>query len=288
MPATYSVEAQSNLESAINITTPLIDRAQVWWNHSYVYRRLLTLSVPRTGLPAGHVLTVYLPRSVYSQGKVRQDFEDIEVLYMNSPIPEDWTVLGRLITSEAGFYRIDTELSFALSAESVNYGRLFVYYGNPNLYNQPVRPFYSYDSWPLTANYNSEFIAYTKPGIDWIDGVSETKNAKATFSFWGSQARLYMVTGPDKGIAEVQLDEGDWVPYDTYDSVTGSSLVYEVTGLESGKHQIKVRVSGAKRASSSSSKIELDYFSYRNHSIYTDVKEEHDESMLWSGAVLGV
>ena len=288
MTHTYSVEAQSNLESTVEVAIPLIDRAQVWWNHNYVYRRLLSLIIPRTGLPEGHVLSVYLPKSIFTQGKVRSDFEDIEVLYMNSAIPEDWTVLGRSVTAEAGFYRVDTELGFDLSPESVNYGRLFVYYGNPNLLDQPVRPSYTYDQWPLTANPDSEYIAYTRPGIDWVDGVSSTKDAKATFSFWGPQARLYLVKGPNKGFVEVQLDEGDWLSYDTFNHTSTSSLVYEVSGLGDGKHQIKVRVSGEKRGSSSDNKVEIDYFSYRNHSTFTDIKEEQDESLLWSGAMLGV
>lgn len=288
MSHTFSVNAQSSLQSAVEIAIPLIDRAQVWWNHSYVYRRLLSLTVPRTGLPEGHVLSIYLPKSIFTQGKIRSDFEDIEVLYMNSAIPEDWVVLGRSVTPEAGFYRVDTELSFNLLPDSVNYGKLFVYYGNPNLLDQPIRPAYIYDSWPLIATPDSENIAYTRPGIDWVNGVSSTKDAKATFTFWGPQVRLYLVKGPDKGFVEIQLDEGDWVSYDTYNHISTSSLIYEVSGLGDGKHRIKVRVPGEKRGSSSDNKVEIDYFSYRNHSIFTDIKEEQDESLLWSGAMLGV
>lgn len=288
MTHTYSVEAQSNIDSSVDIGIPLIDRAQVWWNHNYVYRRLLSLSVSRTGIPSGHILTVYLPRSIFTQGKVREDFEDVEVLYMDSAIPEEWTVLGRSVTSEAGFYRVDTELAFDLDPETINYGKLFVYYGNPNLVDQPVRPSYAYDQWPLTANPDSEFVSYTKPGIDWIDGKSSTKDAKATFSFWGPQVRVYLVKGPDKGIVEIQLDDGNWIAYDTYANTVSSSLIYEVSDLASSKHQVKIRASGTKRGSSSSVEVEIDHFSYRNHSTYTDIKEEQDESLLWAGSVLGV
>lgn len=301
-PASITIDQQARISGAINLdkyftlnvdysavgelalTLPVITRAQPWWNHNYLYRRVLDFTVSPTGLPADHPVTIYVPKNIYLQGKSRGDNEDIEVVYLETEVPENWILLGRQVTDNELYFKIDTEIPVELLGDSVNNSRLFVYYGNAKLANVTARPSYSINEWPLTASYDSKYVSYTK---GWEAGVSSTPREKAVFVFYGPHARLNCAVGPDKGIAEVQIDNGEWENIDLYRHTAASEYVYTTEELGEGRHQFRVRVTGDKNPSSTGTEVQILSFGYRNHSTWIDVREEHDETLLWGGSTVG-
>lgn len=267
-------------------STPVISRAQPWWDHDYMYRRKLEFTTYPTGLPEDHPVTAYIPRNIYYQGKVRQDYEDLEVVYLETVVPENWIIVGRNVIEEEYKLKIETYLPVDIDGNTLDVSRLFVYYGNPRLTDAISRPSYTLDEWPLTATYESKYVTYTR---EWVDGVSDTPREKAVFVFYGPHARVKCMVGPEEGIVEFQVDNDPWVSVDLYDHVTASEqIVFTTEELDAGRHQLRVRVTGQKNPTSTSTRVRIREFNYRNHSTWVDIKEEHDETLLWGGSMVGV
>lgn len=265
---------------------PVIHRAQPWWDHDYLYRRVLEFTTSPTGLPEDHPVTIRIPRNIYYQGKVRTDYEDIEVVYLEVETPESWTVVGRNIITEEYDLKIETYLPAAIDGNTLDSARLFVYYGNPRLTDSPDRPSYVLDEWPLTAERDSKYVTYTKY---WDDGVSDVPREKAVFVFYGPHARVHCMVGPDEGIAEFQVDNGPWTSVDLYSHLAAQQqIVFTTEELGEGRHQLRTRVTGQKNASSNGTRVRIMEYNYRNHSTWIDIKEEHDETLLWGGSMVGV
>lgn len=265
---------------------PVITRAQPWWDHDYLYRRVLEFTVSPTGLPEDHIVTVHVPKNIYYQGKTRGDYEDIEVLYLETVVPENWVKLGRLITEEEYTLKIDTAIPVDLDGNSFNSRRLFVYYGNPRLTDVTSRPAYTLDEYPLTAAYDSKYVTYTR---NWNDGTSDTPREKAVFVFYGPHAKVQCYVGTEEGIAEFQIDNGAWTSVDLYrHEETHQEVVFSTGELGEGRHQLRTRVTGQKNPASKNTRVRIAEFNYRNHSVWEDIKEEHDETLLWGGSMVGV
>lgn len=266
-----------------------INRAQIWWNHSYIYRRATKIEVnPDEGLPSGHSASFLLPKTVLSQNKIRIDRQDIEVAYLRSSVPESWQLIGRSIEDFAEYYKITFTIQEAIAPGSTC-SDYYIYYGNPELKNRPERPAPDFSMWFITEEYDSNKITYTRPGEHWIDGESNVTGARATYKFWGPEFRVFMDKGPSCGFVGITIDDVHEYLVDLFsfdDEV--SSLVFRALDLGSGEHRVELRVAGEKNPVSSGfsvklSKIESDY-----HSIISDVAEQHDEALFWGGSVAGV
>jgi hypothetical protein len=293
MTAINGSPTQFNLTFSFSLAgTGTIDRAQAWWNHLYPYRRRIKITAPPSGLEAGHPITVYLDRaSIVGQNKVLGSFEDMEVLYLASSAPEHWKAVSRNITETDTQIIVKFDTVAALAENAVSDAAYYVYYGNKSLKNKPLTRTYTpaTRTYPLTVNWNDPGITFTRAGQWWSDNVSDVRHAKASFSFYGDQIKLHADKGPAYGIAEVQIDDGAWEQVDLYansSNAVSDTEVYNQTGLSEDRHTIRVRVSGNKNPSASSTQINLTKITYRKNPTVVDVKEETDATMLW-GSIFG-
>lgn len=275
----------------------VLTQAQPWWSHLWRYRRPLTFTSYPTGLPEDHIVTVFIPREINQQGKVRSDLEDLEIMYLTSTSPAQWVQLGRNVTSTATFYQVDFQLPFDMEPndntmlfEGINVNeRLYAYYGNPNQTSNQSRPSYGGSEWPLEALYDDPYVTYTYPGIQWIDGYTEKPGARAAFSFYGPQARLYCDVSPSGGMIEVQTDNGDWTSIDLYSPTDqGSTIVHTTDGLSLTEHVLRVRLMPRANPAALANSVQINKFGYRNHSTFFNLTEEHDETLFWSGGMGGM
>jgi len=270
----------------------LIARSQIWWDSSYSCRRNLTIVAPPDGLPSGHPISAFIPSQVYYQGKVQASFNDLEVLYLSSEIPEVWIKVPRVVEKVSNYFRVRFNLREEISDSEEN-GNYYIYYSNPfketsystgNPYSTSIDEL----DWPLSVGYDSENISYTRPGEDWVLGLSSTSNARATLQFYGPQAQILMDKGPNFGIVSVQVDSGEWYNIDLYSAaLVQNSIIYTAYQLGDGMHEIRVKVSGSKNPASSSANCQLRGFNYKNHSVATTSNEEHYEGFGWNGIISG-
>lgn len=275
----------------------VVYQSQTWWSHLWRYRRPLTFTAYPTGLPEDHIVSVLIPREIYRQGKVRSDLEDLEVMYLTSTSPERWVQLGRQVSSLPLYYQVDFQLPFDMDDgdntmlfEGVNvHERLYAYYGNPNQASNQVRPAYSGEEWPLEALHDDLNVTYTYPGIHWIDGYTAKPGARAAFSFYGPQARVYCNVDENGGMIEVQVDDGEWTSVDLYSpSDEGSEIVYTAEDLALGEHTMRVKLGPRSHPAALSNSVQINKFEYRNHSTFFNETEEHDETLFWSGGMGGI
>ena len=87
------------------------------------------------------------------------------------------------------------------------------------------------------------------------------KGSVARLTFTGSSVAWVSTVGPDTGKAEVWLDGVKMKTVDLYrPEVNARRVVFNATNLTVGSHTIEIRVLGAKNASSSARRIDLDGF----------------------------
>lgn len=285
----FNVDIQPfSLETRLDvIPDPVIERAQPWWNRTYPYRRATKLIATPQGLEKNHTVTTLVPRSIYAQNKVLLTLADLEVAYLISEVPEQWVVLARTVETLPFYYKVSFNLVEALLSNEIT-TRYYIYYGNLALLNQPTRGGYISGEWPLFVLPSSPEISYTQSGNLWRDGYSETRYAKAYFGFYGPQVRFYAAIGPNYGIAEVQIDSGNWIPVDLYNALElPSRIVYTHSGLSEGRHELRIRVSGNKNPNSNGTGVRLTGIGYRKHSIAEDVREEQYATFMWGGGMGG-
>lgn len=91
------------------------------------------------------------------------------------------------------------------------------------------------------------------------DMSSEQAGAYAEFTFTGTQAKLYGITGNWCGLAQVQVDQSAPVQIDTYSAQPqDQALLYDTGELPYGQHTVLLRVLGSKNEASSGCWIEFD------------------------------
>lgn len=292
---TYTIEPQElnisvDFEQAGEVS---IVRSQIWWNNAYSARRNLKITAPPDGLPKNHPITVFVPKSIYTQGKVQSDLKDLEVLYLVDTVPDVWRRLPRSVESVSNYYRIrflvQDDLGGGSSTESY-----YVYYANP--FRNAVYPLgnpYIYSiselDWPLEALYSDSSVSYTRPGEHWKSGESDTPEAKASFQFYGPQVKIIMDKGPSFGIVEVQVDSSGWEEIDLYNpTLLQSQEIFLKGQLGDGIHNVRIKVTGRKNPASSSANVKLKSFKYKKHSIAQDLKEDQYSNYNWSGRIAGV
>lgn len=279
-----------------------------WWNGKYAFRKGFavnnTVSSP---FPAGHPITVTLGYDVLSEPKVRADFKDLEVVYVDMStstpafirIPRfiEFTSANLEITFDAvdsinvqssddTYYFTYPAGNSLLTADDCSY---FIYYGNFALNNVSTLPtLYTPASWPVQVARDGLGVAFKKPNESWDDGVSLVDGAEATFSFYGEKVRLLSSKGPSYGIAEIAVDNDTWEDVSLYaDDDTGPVVVFAKTNLIGGWHTLKIRASGRKSPKSSDAKINIGQFEYYRSIDFDTSGEEINPNLFWVSYVVG-
>jgi hypothetical protein len=89
--------------------------------------------------------------------------------------------------------------------------------------------------------------------------VGSSAGSTASFTFQGTQARLFGTDSPLGGIATVQVDNGSPVTIDTYDADTANQQLWFDTGpLPAGRHTIRIRATGRHDHLSGAAVVTLD------------------------------
>jgi hypothetical protein len=108
-----------------------------------------------------------------------------------------------------------------------------------------------------------------------------TAGASVTLPFRGTAISWVGYTGPDGGIANVQIDGGAATAVDTYSPTAKyQPVVFTAGGLSDANHTITITATGQKNAASSSSRIVVDAFDVINPGRRY---EENDPSIVFSG-----
>jgi hypothetical protein len=138
--------------------------------------------------------------------------------------------------------------------------------------------------------------AWTKSqeGFPWSgSGVSNTPElpvtaqettdagASVTLPFRGTAIGWVGYTGPDGGIATVQIDGGAPTQVDTYSATAKyQPVIFTAGGLSDANHTLTITATGNKNAASSSTRIVVDAFDVINNGRRF---EENDPSIVFSG-----
>jgi len=124
--------------------------------------------------------------------------------------------------------------------------------------------------------------------------AQETTNAGATvtLTFRGTAISWVGYTGPDGGIATVQVDGGAATQVDTYTPTAKyQPVVFTASGLSDANHTLTITATGQKNAASSSSRIVVDAFDVINPgrryeesdpSVSTTGSWDNRDSRVWS------
>jgi hypothetical protein len=110
---------------------------------------------------------------------------------------------------------------------------------------------------------------------------TSTAGATVTLPFRGSSISWIGDTGPDGGIATVQIDGGTPVEVDTYSpTIEVQEAVFTSSGLSDGSHTLTITATGNKNAASSGSRIAVDAFDVMTPAVRA---EEYDSSITYTG-----
>lgn len=235
-----------------------------WWNTSYLFRKELVLTtIASDSSPESSIVEIDLNISFnISKGTIRSDTEDIELVHETADASPSYTVLGRDVTQTTnvvGDVGDVWRIRFETNAAIPDTGKVYMYYGNSDLSNQPSRPAYTYRSRPITTSFDDLSVSYTRPEEHWVDGVSFTPNAVATFAFYGPSVEVVFESGTDKGIADIEafanaVDIPLGMVWDTYNPfVSETSAVATLAdslALSSLRHEIQITVLGESNPSS--------------------------------------
>jgi hypothetical protein len=63
--------------------------------------------------------------------------------------------------------------------------------------------------------------------------------------------------------------------------------VLEQTGLAPGVHYLRIKDTGQKHVSSSGTHVNIEAINYRKHGLIENIREESNNSLLWSSIVGG-
>jgi hypothetical protein len=278
-----------NMYATLTLSTPVLNRSQVWWDDRFPYRRPITIVAPPTGLEEGHPVKLVLSSDLVTRGKIEADLDDIQIAQITDYAPERWRVLSRKAEATTEGIIVTFDLKEAIEPDEISEREYFIHYGFKATTGMPRTKDYVDNPYPVLVEPDDAGISYTRPDNHWADGVSGISQAKATFVFYGDQVRLYSDKGPNAGIAEIQIDDEDWVMVDTYASAAAADqIIFERTGLDNMKHTLRVRVSGEKNSSSTSNTINIKKITYRKYVVVTNTKEELDPRMMWTSVFGGV
>lgn len=237
-----------------------------WWNTSYSIRRSLEIINTSTDpIPADNAIYLVLDFSkMNALNKVKDDFEDIEILFWDYGLATPaWTVLPRATSYDSSTGELIVLFNTVYEIATQDILNYYIYYTNPSLKDQVDRPGFAYSTYAQTATPQNGGIMFSRPTEDWLGGTSLKVNARAAFVFYGSNIGIVFNKGNNKGIVEVSIDGGFFQNIDTYSNIDEEYL-YELE-LTVGKHYVRFRVTGDKNPSSSDSIIEIVQINYSRY-----------------------
>lgn len=244
-----------------------------WWNTSYSIRKKIAIDLSDTvGVSSGDPLYVTIDRpNLLLLNKIRSDFEDIEIVYWNEDTLT-WSVLGRDIeyNSQRGYFTV--VFNTIIDIQTIN-NDYYIYYCNPSLKDQAVRPTYIPSTFSTIATPTNGGIMFTKPTEDWDGGVSKYPNSRAAFSFYGKNVKFIFQGRSDGGIVDIKTPTLASQFYDTYsNSEEDIEIIYQFNDVE--KNTIRLRATGDKNPTSNGFVIELKRIEY---SRYTEINVSSEE-----------
>lgn len=230
-----------------------------WWLAQYLYRRKVRLQSPEgESVPSGHPVIVDIHPKVLNHGrKVREDFEDIEVIHV---VGAQLYVLYREVQQKLdGTIQVAFELQEEIPKNSTSEEAYYIYHGNLELIDPPLRPLRNGElpllapvGWKLADFDDSEwtFPTIANPSSISTDNWPDTPAVKydppnnlAFYRRWmapdySGPARMYLVAEVDTEV-QVFLD-GELVLQKQTDQVGifDKSIPYE------GNQQLAISVSG--------------------------------------------
>ena len=236
-----------------------------WWNTSYSIRRNINIINESTQtIVAGNPISLILDNSKLNRlNKIREDFDDIEILFWDYKLATPaWTVLARETSYDSETDELTVIFNLVYDIQTQDILNYFIYYANPSLKNQSTRPEYESVTYARTALPGSG-IMLSRPTEDWSEGTSLKINARAAFTFYGTNAVIFFDAGNDKGIVELSVDDGPFEYIDLYSNIHLS--ITHTLELDVGKHYVRFRVTGDKNPSSSGWTVDIvgiDYSEY--------------------------
>ncbi len=119
--------------------------------------------------------------------------------------------------------------------------------------------------WKLVENWNPEDGTGTRPNYVNVPMlVSQDVGSLLEFQFRGNAVGIAVAAGPDAGVIEFRIDEGDWQKQDLFTRWSLSlHLPWYYTlaaGLEDGEHTLQIRLSGEKNPQSIGTACRIRYF----------------------------
>jgi len=110
--------------------------------------------------------------------------------------------------------------------------------------------------WKLIENWNPEDGKGTRANYVNVPMlVGQEKGSRLEFKFNGNAVGIAVAAGPDAGIVECKIDNGDWKKQDLFTRWSvGLHLPWYYTlasGLPEGEHTLEIRISGGKNPNSS-------------------------------------
>lgn len=260
-----------------------------WWDPHYPYRRNIQLVSPPGGVKAGHPVTAtIIANNTIAKSKMRQDLADLEVVHLTEDLTSVWTVLSKAIDFDGTNIKVTFNLLYDIEENQTIKDIYYIYYGNPTLLGSPVLTSYVPVVWPVTASYKEKGLSYTRPGDDWAGGVTNTPLAKATFIFSGTAVRILSAVGPYCGLAQVNIDNGDWTEVDLYSSsLLDNQPVYTNLNLTPNVHTLRFRSTGRKNPAALDTSVNIANIQYFKYVIATDLGEQID-NLLWDSVIGGI
>lgn len=255
-----------------------------WFNRYFLFRRNVKL-YSQAGAPVGHPVRY----TIYNK-KVRADYADILVVYapnVTDPLAQHIIPFSVTPTSDNSQLIIEFQLVDSMSPGETNSGLYYIYHDNPSLFGTPHLITYVPNPWPINVAQDSGIITYTRPGQDWVNGVSYTREALAALHFFGTDIQLISTFRSDQGLAAVKLDSGPWVDVDLYSSQTKVQPAWEAHDLTPDNHVFLLKDVGRNRGQSSGTSVNISSINYFTYIQSIDVGEEVYPAITWATSLGG-